>query len=156
MRPFVSAILKAGLLVGTLDISAACLYYFIKTGNGPANVLKFVASGVFGKDAFTGGNGMMAAGLLLHYGIAFAFTLFFFWLFPRVKRLSKNKILTGIGYGIFTWLVMNLIVVPLSNTAPRPFNAGNAILNAVILVICIGLPLSFRATAFYKKRNNAL
>lgn len=73
-----SVIIKAGLLAGTLDISAACVQYYMKTGKNPDYVLKYVASGAFGKDAFTGGIVMSMAGLLFHYLIAFSFTLFFF------------------------------------------------------------------------------
>ena len=94
---------------------------------------------------------MIVSGLILHYLVAFAFTIFFFWLFPKVKALSKNKIVTAIVYGIFTWMVMNLIVVPLSNVPARPFDISNAIINVLILIVCIGLPLSFMAAKFYKK-----
>ncbi len=96
---------------------------------------------------------MMLAGLILHYIIAFAFTIFFFWLFPKIKLLSKNKILTGVIYGIFIWMVMNLVVVPLSNIGPRPFTLANALINVIILIVCIGLPLSFIANTFYTKGN---
>lgn len=145
-------IIKASLLAGTLDILSAFIYYFVKTGrNDVFNVLKYVASGLFGKEAFSGGNEMIIAGLLLHYIIAFGFTLFFFWLFSKTKVLSKNKILTGIFYGIFIWMVMNLVVVPLSSIGNRPFDTVNATINVLILIVCIGIPLSFMANNFYKK-----
>ena len=51
--------LLAAILVGTLDITAACIQYFIKTGKNPTGVLRFVASGAFGTDAFTGSNMML-------------------------------------------------------------------------------------------------
>ena len=85
MNNSVSKIIKAGVIVGTLDILSAFIYYFIKTGKNPLNILLFIASGLFGKEAFAGGNKMMMIGLILHYFIAFAFTIFFFWIFPRIK-----------------------------------------------------------------------
>ena len=149
-----SAVVKAGLLVGTLDILAAFIYYFIMSKNKDVSiVLKFIASGLFGKDAFSGGNGMIVAGLFLHYTIAFAFTFFLFWLFPRVKVFSKNKIITGIAYGVFIWMVMNLIVVPVSNIGKQPFDTVNTIINMLILISCLGIPLSIRANSYYKKMN---
>lgn len=152
MNNFALKLLKAGLLVGTLDITSAFIYYFIRTGQPTVlNVLNYVASGLFGKAALTGGIGMQLAGLLLHYCIAFSFTIFFFWLFSRVKILSENRLLTGIGYGIFIWLVMNLIVVPSSKIGTRPFVLLNALINVLILIICIGIPLSFMATRFSKQ-----
>jgi uncharacterized membrane protein YagU involved in acid resistance len=137
-----SKIFAAGFIAGTLDISAACIQYYIKTGKGPENVLKFVASGVFGKDAFAGGHLMSLCGLLFHFLIAFAFTTFFFFIYPRLKFLSFNIFLTAVLYGVFVWTVMNRIVLPLSNTPALPFNWAGAATAAGILTICIGLPLA--------------
>lgn len=146
-----STIIKAGLLVGTLDILSAVIYVTIRTGSFvPFSICKFIASGIFGKNAATGGTVMVIAGLVLHFIIVFAFTIFFFWLYPKIKFLSKNKILTGVIYGIFIWSFMNLVVVPLSNVASRPFNVTNAAINMMILIVCIGMPLSFIAAKSYK------
>ncbi|HEU4903274.1 MAG TPA: hypothetical protein VFT06_10790, partial [Flavisolibacter sp.] len=58
-----SHIIRAGLMVGTFDILAAFLYYYIRTGNSSVfNVLKFVASGFFGKAALQGGGLVIVAG----------------------------------------------------------------------------------------------
>jgi hypothetical protein len=147
-----ASILKAGLVVGTLDILSAFIYVFIKSGNPHIpGILKFIASGVFGKQATAGGSGMIVAGLLFHYAIAFLFAIFFFRIYPKIKKLFGNKFFLGIVYGIFVWCVMNLIVVPLSHVAHRDFNLANAAINIGILIICIGIPLSFMADAFYKK-----
>lgn len=146
--------IQAGLIVGTLDILSAFIYYFLKTGNKNVFVvLKSVASGAFGKEALSGGSKMMVAGLIFHYAIAFSFTVFFFWLFPKVKLASKNLLLTGIIYGLFVWTVMNMLVVPLSQIGPRPFNLSNAIINALILIVCIGIPLAFIASKFYRMKT---
>ena len=153
MNHLISKIIKAGLIVATLDLSSAFIYYFIKTGNNPLTILNYIASAILGKEAFSGGTMILFLGLFLHYFIAFSFTIFFFWLFPKIKIFSKNKILTGIVYGIFIWAVMNLLVVPLSNIPARPFNVVSAIINAVILIVCIGIPLSFMASKFYKKES---
>src|SRR4051812_24780647 len=139
-------ILQAGLLVGTLDILSAFIYYYIKSGKTNFLVIfKFIASGIFGKGAGDGGDFMILAGFILHYAIAFSFTIFFFWLYTKTDLLAKNRILTGIAYGIFVWSVMNLIVVPFSNTVHRPFKIEGALINMGILIVCIGLPLSFIA-----------
>lgn len=147
-------IISAGLLVGTFDIVAAFLYYFLKTGNKDVfNVLKYVASGVFGKEAATGGGGMILAGLLFHYSIALSFTLLFFWIYPYAIAFLRNKFLLGIVYGVFVWSVMNLVVVPLSKIGPRPFNPANALINLLILVICIGIPLSLLAGSVDRRKR---
>lgn len=148
--------LKAGLLVGTLDISAAFLYYYTKTGKNPLRVLTFIASGIFGKAAFSGGSEMLLAGLALHYLIALIFTFFFFWLLSRLAGLRKVNLLVGIVYGIFVWAVMNLVVVPLSSVAKQPFQWDTALINVLILIACIGIPLAVMANNYYKKRVTAV
>ena len=152
MNRLFSKMLTAGFVVGTFDILSAFIHYFIKTGQTHfSDVLRFVASGYFGTAAVTGGRSMIFAGLIIHYLIAFAFTVFFFLLFPKIKTFSKNKILTGIVYGIFVWVVMNIIVLPFSNIAYRPFHISNALINVIILIVCVGIPLSFMADTFYNK-----
>jgi hypothetical protein len=154
MKNAITTIGKASVVVGTLDILAAFLYYFINTGEKRVSmVLKFIASGIFGQQAFAEGNSMVIAGLFLHYLIAIAFTLFLFWLYPKLPIFTKSRILTGILYGIFIWLVMNLVVVPLSNTPSQPFTLLNALINVVILIVCMGIPLSWMANSFYLKEN---
>ncbi len=142
----VKIILLAGLLVGTLDILSAFVDYHIATGKNPLGVLTFVASGVFGISAFSGGAGIMLSGLLFHYIIAFSFTILFFWLYSRSKLLSGNRVITGVLYGIFIWVVMNLIVVQLSKAPHASIKAmkmSKVIKSMLILIFMIGLPLSF-------------
>src|SRR4249919_564492 len=103
------SILKAGTLVGSFDILAAFLLVFIRTGKLQVfNIFKFIASGIFGKNASAGGLKMVLSGIIFHYGIAFLFTLLFFWLYPKMNLGSKNKWVTGITYGLLIWLTMNL------------------------------------------------
>ena len=107
-----------------------------------------------GEEAFSGDALVYVSGLILHYIIALTFTAWFFWLYPSLILLVKNKIVTGIIYGIFIWAVMNLLVVPLSRIPSRPINIGNAIVAASILIVCIGIPLSLMAETYYKNKDN--
>jgi len=142
-------ILLSGLLVGTLDILAAFTDYYITTQKNPiTNVLPYIASGVFGKSAFTGDTKMILLGLLFHYIIAFGCTFFFFWLYSKTTILSKNRIITGVVYGICIWIVTVLVILQLSN-APHPAISAmkiQKVIKAILILICmIGLPLSFIA-----------
>jgi hypothetical protein len=154
MKNLFYTILKAGVVVGTLDILSAFIQYFITTGDKNVfTVLKYIASAIFGKEAYSGGIMMIIAGLFFHYIIAFLFTFFFFWLYPKTDLFPKNKILTGVVYAIFIWMIMNLVVIPLSNIPNRPITIANALISVSILIFCIGIPLSFMANAFYTKTN---
>jgi hypothetical protein len=152
-REAIKIIVLTGLLAGCLDILAACIDYYIKTGKGPEGVLRFIASGVFGKEAFTGTTMMMWLGLLFHFIIAFSLTIFFFIIYPKIRLLQLNIILTALIFGIVSWLITNLIIVPLSNTPSIPFKLLNALKAALILVITIGVPMSIIFKNFYKKHQ---
>jgi hypothetical protein len=136
-------ILGAGLLVGSLDILTAFADYYAATGKGPEGVLRYVASGVFGMKAFSGNGTMMLWGLFFHFIIAFSFTIFFYWVYPRLKLGSVNPFLTAIVLGIFIWVITVLLVLPMSNVPHATLRVGQAVKAIVILIVMIGLPLSF-------------
>lgn len=146
-----AAILKAWLIAGTMDILSAFIKYLIEGKRNVGIILKYIASGVLGKTAMQGSGGTAALGLFLHYMIAFIFTVVLFFLYGKMKLTRFNPILVGFLYGIFTWLVMNLVVVPYSKVprAPGPFNWTQAVIGALILIVCIGIPVSLIARKYY-------
>lgn len=135
-------ILWVGLLVGTLDaIAALLLNYNVK----PEVIFRFIASAVFAKDAFAGGVVMIVAGISFHYLIAFLFTTTFYLLYPFAFSLFKNKYVVANIYGGLTWLIMNVIVVPLSKIGPHAIDPLNAVIGVLVLIICVGLPVALIA-----------
>jgi hypothetical protein len=146
-------ILLAGFLVGTLDISAACLDYYIGTGKGPEGVLRYVARGVFGAEAGTGGPQMMFWGLLFHYIIAFSFTLFFFWLYPRLAFMRRQPIVFAFMYSLFMWAITTQVIIPLSRLPYRTIDPLKALKAVFILFFMIALPLTLFARTYYGKRK---
>ncbi|PWT77145.1 MAG: hypothetical protein C5B59_04900 [Bacteroidetes bacterium] len=146
---FFKTVTLAGLLVGTMDISAAIIQFLIQTGRSPARIFWFIASGILGRSAYTGGALTAIFGLALHYLIAFCFTFLFFLLYPRLAFLSKSIVVSGILYGAFIWVIMNLIVVPLSNAQKFGFSLTQSLIAAGILIVAIGIPLSIIAKRYY-------
>lgn len=137
----IKTILLSGLLVGSLDILAAFVDFYLVTGNGPSGVLRFIASSVFGKAAFNGSSMMIIWGLLFHYFIAYSFTILFFWLYRRIRLMTSHPILTSILYSIFMWVSTVLILVPSSNAPAQPLILWNAIKAILILFFMISIPL---------------
>jgi hypothetical protein len=134
-------IVTAGLLAGTLDaLAAMALTYFVYDRN-PQGVFKYIASGIFGKEAFAGNWDMIFSGLIFHFLIAMTWALFFFLLYPKIQLLSRNKVATGMVYGVVIWLVMNLAVLPLSNVPQGPITLSSAITGMVIHMVAVGLPI---------------
>lgn len=153
-----TAILQAWLLAGSLDIIAACTQFYILTGRSPLKILNYVASGLVGKEAL--GKGALVnewwlpvLGLVVHFVIALAFTLFFFWAYPKLKLRSANKFIIGMLYGIFVWCVMNLAVVPLAMDGKLPNNWWKAAQAMLILMFMIGLPIAFIIGRYHDKKS---
>jgi hypothetical protein len=139
------------LIAGTIDISLALLNSYLQRGTTPNIVFRYIASGVFGKEAFSGGVGMAVSGLLFHYLITFNFCVIFFLLYHNRIIPGGHKILTGIITGILVWGIMQYIVVPLSGVPGKQSgDITNIFLSIVILIIAIGLPFSFMANSYYR------
>src|SRR5687768_17144700 len=118
-------ILIIGLIAGTLDIITALILAkgsFLRMG-------QFIASGAIGRDiAFEGGIWTSVLGYFFHYFIATTWATLFFLLYPKVKLLQKNKIVVGLLYGVVVWIIMNRVVLPLSQIPQRPFNLNQALI----------------------------
>lgn len=143
-RPALPTILRAGLVAGTLDISAALIIYPHSMA-GRVKLLQGIASGILGKASFDGGLGTAALGLLLHFAIAMSWAAIYFAASRRIAFLVQHPIPSAVIYGIVVYFVMNRVVVPLSAIGPRPFVLSQALLAAGILVVCIGLPIALIA-----------
>lgn len=147
-----STIIKAGLLAGILDISLALLHYYIKTAKDPLGVLRFISKTAFGKTTFTDPTILAITGLLVHFGITLGWTIIFFILYPQLKWLQQNRIITAFVYGVFTWVMMNMVILPLWNNKAFIFDWSAVATGAGILIVAIGLPLSFIFSKYYSKK----
>jgi hypothetical protein len=143
-------IIWVGLLTGTLDALAALI---LNHKIGAAVIFRFIASGVFGKAAFTGGSEMVISGVVFHFLIAYLFTTAYYLIYPFFKSSLKNKYVIALVYGAFAWLIMNLLVVPLSKIGMHPIKAMNILTGVAALIICIGLPIALSADRYYSKKR---
>lgn len=153
-KSFFASAFIAGLVAGALDIIAAFIHAYLARGTQPGQVLRFIASGVFGKEA-ANGNMMIVWGLLFHFLIAISFTFFFFLLARMIPSLVKYPIPIAIVYGVFVWLFMRYVVLNYISTIKiRPIAGQEATINALIaagiLIVCIGLPNAFLARKYIK------
>jgi hypothetical protein len=92
-KALILTILLASLIAGTLDGLAAV---FILAKGKAAMVFKYIASAVYGKQAFAGGSEMIWTGVALHYLIAALFTVLFFILYDLVPVLRKRLFLVAV------------------------------------------------------------
>lgn len=143
-QPF-PIILKAGLIAGILDILAAFVSYMIKTGKNPFPILNYIASAAFGKEIGYGDKTLMPIlGLLFHFLIATIFAAIFYYVWPLIRKVSTNWVISGLGYGVLVWVAMNLVVLPLT-AAPGvgKHTTSGVITGMLILMVFVGLPISW-------------
>lgn len=149
----IKGILKIGLLVGTLDIIAACFQSYIMANVMPSTILKYIASGVFGKSAYSGGFGMLICGLLFHFVIAFACTASYFLLYPKIAFLKKYWLVNSVLIALVAWAVTNLLIMPISKIPNHPLYFAKSLIAIIILIFSIGLPISYFTKNYYAKKN---
>lgn len=138
------AILWAGLIAGTLDITAACITNGLR-GMSPGRVLQSVASGLLGADSFQGGAATAALGLVLHFLIAFGAATVYFAASRKVSFLVRHAVVCGLLYGVAVYAFMNSIVVPLS---AAPFKIAYTPVGLTVHLLCIGLPIALAVRRF--------
>ena len=150
----IKAILITGLIAGTLDIVAACVNVSISSGTAAVVVLQYIASVFLGKESYAMGFASALLGLIVHYAISYGWTSVFFLLYPKLKFLSGNKVVVGLLYGVFVWLVMNLVILKLIGSGNRPFNWLQATIGCGIIMFCIGVPIAWGANTYYQHRKS--
>ena len=146
----IQTILSAGLVAGSFDLLTAILVYSVAMERTTdRKLLQGIGKAAFGANTFPDETSLALSGVAVHFFIAFSFTIFYFFIFPHIPFLRKQKILGGLIYGAFAWCVMNLAVLPLFHIANIPHKWDSIARGAVILMFCIGLPISIIVSRYY-------
>lgn len=158
MSPFrrpVQTILLAGLIAGTLDITYACVFSYIRRGAKPITVLQSVASGALGREAATAGGMKTAAlGLFFHFLIALIWAAVYYLASRGIRFMITHAVISGLLYGLFVYLMMYGIVlrasaipaVPYPWAYPWPVLIGNVLIH----MLGIGLTIALVTRKFSK------
>jgi hypothetical protein len=135
-------ILAGGLVAGGMDLISAFLTF-------GAGVPRAIAAGLIGLQAFHGGTAVYALGVALQFFIAVSAAAIYYAASRRLYFLTEHFIVCGLFYGIAVFLVMNLIVLPLSALhAKGPFTLAALIQGLLVHMFLIGLPISFSVRRF--------
>jgi hypothetical protein len=149
MTRFWKAVVLTWLFVGTLDLTGAYISQAIRTGKFADKMLYYIAGGILGLDtSMQGGNWVALLGLCIHYSIAFCATLFFFWVFPKIKILSFDKYVIGALYGVFVNLVVGRVIDWFTPLPKSPFVLANVVVAWFILALCLGIPIAYNACSY--------
>ena len=132
-----------GLIIGTAD--AIIYHWFVSSvlGGYPLTaVYQYIASGVLGESAFAGSIATALLGMLFHYIVSFVVAGVFFLSANRISLLRRYPMVGSFLYGFGVFVVMNMIVIPLSAAPPLPApTTPQLILNLMDHVLVVGLPL---------------
>jgi hypothetical protein len=147
-RSRAKVIFFAGLLAGTLDLTTAMIVYNVK----PAGMFTHIASGAVGREtAANGETGILLLGILIHYFIAFSWTILFFMVYEKMRIQKIHWTVAGLLYGAVIWTVMNLLVLPFLSAIPaREFQLAGVLTGMTILMTMIGLPVSLMANRYFR------
>jgi hypothetical protein len=110
---------RAGILTGLSDGLFASVLSVLVFHSTVTRVWQGVASTLLGRSALDGGAGTALVGILMHFGVAFGWSLVFLTLvlrWPWIRRVLASRygvIKVAAMYGPFIWLVMSLAVIPL-------------------------------------------
>ena len=134
----------ATLVAGTLDILAAIgltLFYGKRT---VVEMLTGVASGPF-LHAKDWGNAAAAAGLAVHFALMAVMATVFILASNQLPALKRQPILWGVLYGLATYVVMNLIVVPWRFGLPFPPSTLAIVTQLFCHIVLVGIPIALIA-----------
>jgi uncharacterized membrane protein YagU involved in acid resistance len=135
------ALLYGTLVVGTLDIVDAFVFFGLRSGATPVRILQSIASGWLGRAAFTGGLRAAALGAVTHYFIAFGIVVTYLVVSRRVRLLTDHPIPCGVVYGLLAYLFMNRVVIPLSAIGTATWLALPVLANGLLIhALGIGIP----------------
>lgn len=133
------ASLIAAILAGTLDLLFVSALWW-PSGLTPEAILRVIASGALGSAAFEAGAGVPLLGLLLHFAMALIMASLYIFHVPGWLR--ERPWIAGPLYGAAIWLVMNLVVVPLSAAPITMPPLPVALADLAAHIFLVGLPIA--------------
>jgi len=147
-RSILKPIIAATLLCGTLDIVFAAVLTLMR-GRHIGDMLRFVASGPF-PNAPGMGRGGAVLGLVVHYSLMAIMVAVFAFAARRLPKLLDKPLLSGIGYGLLTYVVLDLIVITLRFPAAWPPATLSIATQLFAHIVLVGLPTAYIARRYLR------
>lgn len=141
----------ATAIAGTLDILYAAILSMIY-GAGPATMLRRVASGPFPGAMEWGATGSLL-GLLTHFTLMAIMAAVFVVAARQRPMLVEQPITWGVIYGLITYAVMNLVVLPLRFGAPVPPETRAIVTQLFAHIVLVGIPIALVAARYLRPRT---
>ena len=135
--------LITGVIIGLLHIIVQLGIVFSFLGGTPfMSVLQYIASGIMGEAAYAGGLRTTLLGVVLELVMTILIAGIFVLSADRISILRKNVIVGSLLYGFGVFVVMNLVVLPLSAAPALPAPPLWMLIEIILEhMLLIGLPL---------------
>jgi hypothetical protein len=147
LRRNVLIIVAAGIIAGTTNLVAAGAIF----GGTMTHGFQMIASGLLGEEAYSGGIRAAVLGAVLHFAISIAAAGLYLWAALRHHALIRHWLVGGVVFGVLAYLVMSLVVVPLSHAADPDFSLGMIVKELVAHTVLFGVPIAGIVRAFARK-----
>ena len=139
-------IIFATLLCGTLDILFAMILTLWR-GKQIDGMLRFVASGPFPSATGMGAAGS-ALGLAVHFTLMAIMVAVFVVAARALAWLLDKPWLSGLIYGLLTYAVLNLVIVPMRFPAAWPPSTLSITTQLFAHIFLVGLPTAYIARRY--------
>lgn len=128
----------AGIVAGTTNLVAAGAIF----GGTMTHGFQMIAAGLLGEQAFSGGLRAAMLGAALHFAISIAAAALYLWAALRHRALIRHWFVGGVLFGVPAYLVMNVVVVPLSNAANPDFSSSMIVKELLAHTVLFGVPIA--------------
>lgn len=119
-----AVVLPAGLVCAATDIGYVIVLVLLR-GGSPLRMLQGIAFSVLGRATYEGGVVTAALGLALHTGVALGAAVLFFALYRGWAVVRTHWLASGVVFGALFYLLMQLVVLPLTRLPSQSFPPPN-------------------------------
>jgi hypothetical protein len=136
----VRLILLAGFIAGTLDATAAVLFYARPINlHNAGRIFRWIASAIIGKTAYLDSHLYPLFGLAIHYFIATSWAAIYLLVLFKVFQPGFIWAKT-ILFATLIWITMNGFVKELAGIVSKT-DSPAIVLSFAILLFCVSLPI---------------
>jgi uncharacterized membrane protein YagU involved in acid resistance len=124
----VVTLVRAGIVTGVTDALFSSVLAALFYGSTVTRLWQGVASVLLGAAALNGGTRTAIIGVLMHFGVAFAWSAVFLFLYlssASIRNLVASPpglIAVAAVYGPLIWMTMSLVIIPLFTHRPPVVN----------------------------------
>ncbi|MFL5606204.1 MAG: hypothetical protein ACJ8AD_07155 [Gemmatimonadaceae bacterium] len=141
-----SRLVATGLLIGVVD-GLWAVVLTLAYGRSLTRLWQGIAATAFGERMFDGGAPAVLLGVLMHFGVAFAWSAAFLLLVTRSAWLRRvldsphGMLKVAAVYGPMIWIVMSAVVIPLLTGRPLAALTGRWWIQLAGHVVFVGVPI---------------